>query len=278
MSESVKIGGIGKNPAIDRMNSLNSIDIKNYAVKKMEQLLAKTDKIGTDKFYTKPVSVKLSKIKKKGKKIGKKSKTFKVPKENKASKKLQKFKIAKGNMAIKGLQEYKIPKQNKQSKQFQDFIIPKNNNEIKSFQAFKVPNGENTIKRSQEFKVSNEKAPFKQLQGIQHSKLEQTVAAPKRVEEKNIYADNYGKIRMAENKLPSRQNPYYASKRMGTTLERNIGEEISIQNETAGSIRRLTGEQDHHVQSAGQAIARKPDISSDHGDTTGYRTYLSGKH
>ena len=34
MSESVKIGGIGKNPAIDRINSLNSIDIKNYAVKK----------------------------------------------------------------------------------------------------------------------------------------------------------------------------------------------------------------------------------------------------
>jgi len=34
MSESVKIGGIGKNPAIDKINNLNSIDIKNYAVKK----------------------------------------------------------------------------------------------------------------------------------------------------------------------------------------------------------------------------------------------------
>lgn len=39
MSESVKIGGIGKNPAIDKINSLNAIDIKNYAVNKMEKML-----------------------------------------------------------------------------------------------------------------------------------------------------------------------------------------------------------------------------------------------
>lgn len=39
MSESVKIGGIGKNPAIDKINQLNAIDVKNYAVKKMEALL-----------------------------------------------------------------------------------------------------------------------------------------------------------------------------------------------------------------------------------------------
>lgn len=39
MSESVKIGGIGKNPAIDKINSLNAIDIKNYAVNKMEETL-----------------------------------------------------------------------------------------------------------------------------------------------------------------------------------------------------------------------------------------------
>ncbi len=113
---------------------------------------------------------------------------------------------------------------------------------------------------------------------MKHPKLELAAAEPKRVEEENLNADNYGKIRMAENKLPSRQNPYYASKRMGTTLERNIGEEISIQNETTGSIRRLTGEQNNHMQSARQAITGKPDISSNHGDTTGYRTYLSGKH
>lgn len=39
MSESVKIGGIGKNPAIDKINSLNAVDIKNYAVNKMEEML-----------------------------------------------------------------------------------------------------------------------------------------------------------------------------------------------------------------------------------------------
>ncbi len=37
MSESVRIGGIGKNPAIDKINSLNAIDIKNYASDKMKQ-------------------------------------------------------------------------------------------------------------------------------------------------------------------------------------------------------------------------------------------------
>ncbi|GFI03479.1 hypothetical protein AALA79_20450 [Lachnospiraceae bacterium 64-25] len=39
MSESVRIGGIGKNPAIDKINRLNEVDIKRYAVKKMEELL-----------------------------------------------------------------------------------------------------------------------------------------------------------------------------------------------------------------------------------------------
>lgn len=43
MSESVKIGGIGKNPAIDKINNLNAIDIKNYAANKMEGLLLKND-------------------------------------------------------------------------------------------------------------------------------------------------------------------------------------------------------------------------------------------
>lgn len=39
MSESVKVGGIGKNPAIDKINQLNVVDVKNYAVQKMEALL-----------------------------------------------------------------------------------------------------------------------------------------------------------------------------------------------------------------------------------------------
>lgn len=39
MSESVKIGGIGKNPAIDKINKLNAIDVKHFAVEKMEEIL-----------------------------------------------------------------------------------------------------------------------------------------------------------------------------------------------------------------------------------------------
>lgn len=45
MSESVRIGGIGKNPAIDKINRLNSVDIKNYAVNKMEQLLTESESV-----------------------------------------------------------------------------------------------------------------------------------------------------------------------------------------------------------------------------------------
>lgn len=47
MSESVKTGAVGKNPAIDKINKLNAIDIKNYAVSKMEGLLL-TGKEGID--------------------------------------------------------------------------------------------------------------------------------------------------------------------------------------------------------------------------------------
>lgn len=38
MSESVRIGGIGKNPAIDKINSLNGIDIGNFAANRMKQV------------------------------------------------------------------------------------------------------------------------------------------------------------------------------------------------------------------------------------------------
>jgi hypothetical protein len=41
MSQRVKIGGVRKNPAIDKINSLKAIDVKNYIVGKMEQLLIK---------------------------------------------------------------------------------------------------------------------------------------------------------------------------------------------------------------------------------------------
>ena len=61
MSESVKIGGIGKNPAIDKINSLNAMDIKNYAANKMEQLLLTGDH-SHNAAYTKKVSIDFSKV------------------------------------------------------------------------------------------------------------------------------------------------------------------------------------------------------------------------
>lgn len=60
MSESVKIGGIGKNPAIDKINRLNSIDIKNYAVKKMEETLITGNPDETA--YGKRVPIDFSKV------------------------------------------------------------------------------------------------------------------------------------------------------------------------------------------------------------------------
>lgn len=60
MSESVKIGGIGKNPAIDKINRLNGIDVKSYAVDRMEQLLISGDSF-MDRMYTKDVPIDFSK-------------------------------------------------------------------------------------------------------------------------------------------------------------------------------------------------------------------------
>ncbi len=69
MSESVKIGGIGKNPAIDKINNLNSIEIKNYAVKKMEELLIRTNVDGLA--YGKKVPIDFTKVDWEGSKDGK---------------------------------------------------------------------------------------------------------------------------------------------------------------------------------------------------------------
>ncbi len=60
MSESVKVGGIGKNPAIDKINRLNGIDVKSYAVDRMEQLLISGDSF-MDRMYTKDVQIDFSK-------------------------------------------------------------------------------------------------------------------------------------------------------------------------------------------------------------------------
>jgi hypothetical protein len=51
MSESVKIGGIGKNPAIDRINQLNATDIKKQAVKRIEQLLLEPELPQAGKYH-----------------------------------------------------------------------------------------------------------------------------------------------------------------------------------------------------------------------------------
>lgn len=69
MSDSVKIGGIGKNPAIDKINKLNQTDVKSYAVKKMEELLlVKNPGEGTQK----NVPIDFSRANWKGKKDGRK--------------------------------------------------------------------------------------------------------------------------------------------------------------------------------------------------------------
>lgn len=66
MSESVKIGGIGKNPAIDRINNMTVSDVKKYALKKMEQFLL-AEGIAQSKIFTRQVPLDFSKANWKGK-------------------------------------------------------------------------------------------------------------------------------------------------------------------------------------------------------------------
>lgn len=60
MSESVKVGGIGKNPAIDKINRLNGINVGNYAVGRMEQLLSSGEP-SRGRAYKKDVPIDFSK-------------------------------------------------------------------------------------------------------------------------------------------------------------------------------------------------------------------------
>lgn len=69
MSESVKIGGIGKNPAIDRINSLNAMDVKGHAVKRMEQVLLGGDFFG-NRMYTRDVPIDFENVDWKGERDG----------------------------------------------------------------------------------------------------------------------------------------------------------------------------------------------------------------
>ncbi|MDE6925470.1 MAG: hypothetical protein K2O97_07545 [Acetatifactor sp.] len=62
MSESVKIGGIRKNPAIDKISRLDSMDVKNMAKNKMEKLL-QTEEFTRSGIFTRQVPVTFEKIK-----------------------------------------------------------------------------------------------------------------------------------------------------------------------------------------------------------------------
>lgn len=66
MSESVKIGGIGKNPVIDKINNVNATDVKNFAQKKMEQLLL-TEGSAQSEIYTRQVPIDFSRANWEGK-------------------------------------------------------------------------------------------------------------------------------------------------------------------------------------------------------------------
>lgn len=66
MSESFKTGGIRKNPAIDRINSLNPIEMKNRAKEKIERLLLAKESLQSG-IYARQVPIDFSKANWKGK-------------------------------------------------------------------------------------------------------------------------------------------------------------------------------------------------------------------
>lgn len=65
MSESFRNGGIRKNPAIDKVNNLNSMEIKSSAKEKIEQLLLVEESLQSD-IYARQVPINFSKINWKG--------------------------------------------------------------------------------------------------------------------------------------------------------------------------------------------------------------------
>lgn len=65
MSESFRNGGIRKNPAIDKVNNLNSMEIKSSAKEKIEQLLLAEESLQSD-IYARQVPINFSKINWKG--------------------------------------------------------------------------------------------------------------------------------------------------------------------------------------------------------------------
>lgn len=65
MSESFRNGGIRKNPAIDKVNNLNSMEIKSSAKEKIEQLLLAEESLQSD-IYARQIPINFSKINWKG--------------------------------------------------------------------------------------------------------------------------------------------------------------------------------------------------------------------
>jgi len=169
MSESVKIGGIGKNPVIDRINQLNAMDIKKQAVKRMEQLLLEPELPQAGKYHR---------------------------------------------------------------------AVP----------------------------IDFDSADWK---GIQ--KNEQT-------REVNSHGNKRGRSYMSGVRLSPGKDPYHTSAGMAETVRRNTGEEIPIQDSTAGSVLRYTGRAADHIQLVGQAAAGKSGIYSSPRDSEGHQPYLSREH
>lgn len=77
MSESVRIGGFGKNPAIDKINRLNAIDIKNYASDKMKQVVL-SGHAESYTAYRKSVPISLDKVAWEGKTNGREQRTVRM--------------------------------------------------------------------------------------------------------------------------------------------------------------------------------------------------------
>lgn len=66
MSESFRNGGIRKNPAIDRINSLSLMEVKSSAKEKMERLLL-SEKSLQNEIYARQVPINFNKANWKGK-------------------------------------------------------------------------------------------------------------------------------------------------------------------------------------------------------------------
>lgn len=66
MSESFRNGGIRKNPAIDKINSLSLIEVKNCAKERMERLLLAEESLQSE-IYARQVPINFNKASWKGK-------------------------------------------------------------------------------------------------------------------------------------------------------------------------------------------------------------------